>query len=110
MFDRETRREKVLEGLAKEARIQAASAARQGMKSVVTSVNIQSRLTRHGFEKIKEKVHGKTKKEELVEKLVLQAERNFFSTLKAVREERSAAGKPLHYSVPECEEHITEDE
>ena len=99
MFDRESRREKVLEGLAKEARIKAASLTHNGMKSLVANVNIQSRLSQAGFEEIRRKAHGRTRKEELVEQLVEQADRSFYRTMKEVRDERVRAGKPLHYSV-----------
>ena len=99
MFDRESRREKVLEGLAKEARIKAASLTHNGMKSLVANVNIQSRLSQAGFEDIRRKAHGRTKKEELVEQLVEQADRSFYRTIKEVRDQRVRAGKPLHYSV-----------
>ena len=99
MFDRETRREKVLEGLAKEARIKAASLIQNGMKSVVANVNLQSRLSQTGYEDIRRKAHGRSKKEELVEQLVEQAERSFYSSMKQVRDQRVRAGKPLQYSV-----------
>ena len=99
MFDRETRREKVLEGLAKEARIKAASLSHNGMKSVVSNVNIQSRLSQAGFEEIRRKAHGRTKKEELVEQLVEQADRSFYNTIAEVTDKRVRAGKPLQYSV-----------
>ena len=99
MFDRESRREKVLEGLAKEARIKAASLSHNGMKSLVANVNIQSRLSQAGFEEIRQKAHGRTRKEELVEQLVKQADRSFYNTIKQVTDQRVRAGKPLHYSV-----------
>ena len=97
MFDREARREKVLEGLAKEARIQATA----GMKSVVSNVNIKSRLTTSGFGDIKKRAHGKTQKEELVERLVCQAEQNFYRSIRQVEEDRTSSGKPLHYTATE---------
>ena len=99
MFDRETRREKVLEGLAKEARIKAASLSQNGMKSVVANVNLQSRLSQTGYEDIRRKAHGRSKKEELVEQLVEQADRSFYNSMKQVRDQRVRAGKPLQYSV-----------
>ena len=99
MFDRETRREKVLEGLAKEARIKAASLSQNGMKSLVANVNIQSRLSQTGYEEIRRKAHGRTKKEELVEQLVKQADRSFYNCIKEVIDQRVRAGKPLQYSV-----------
>ena len=99
MFDRETRREKVLEGLAKEARIKAASLTHNGMKSVVANVNIQSRLSQAGFQDIRRKAHSRTKKEELVDQLVEQADRSFYNTIAAVADQRVRAGKPLQYSL-----------
>ena len=99
MFDRETRREKVLEGLAKEARIKAASLSHNKIKSVVANVNIQSRLSQTGYEEIRRKAQGRTKREELVDQLVQQADKSFFNCLKQVREQRVKAGKPLQYSV-----------
>ena len=101
MFDREARREKVLEGLAKEARIQATAVTRAGMKSVVSNVNIKSRLTTSGFDDIKKRAHGKTKKEELVERLVCKAEQNFYRSIKEVEDDRTSCGKPLHYTATE---------
>ena len=99
MFDRETRREKVLEGLAKEARIKAASLTHNGMKSVVTSLNNQSRLSQTGFQEIRRKAHGQTRKEKLVEELVKKADQRFYNTIKHVTDLRVRAGKPLQYSV-----------
>ena len=107
MFDRETRREKVLEGLAKEARIKAASLSQNGMKSVVANVNLQSRLSQTGYEDIRRKAHGRSKKEELVEQLVAQADRSFYNSMKQVRDQRVRAGKPLQYSVSDhWEDHL----
>ena len=51
MFDRETRREKVLENMAKEARIRASATAEQtkGMKTAVISVKMKSKLAKDGW-------------------------------------------------------------
>ena len=49
MFDRETRREKVLENMAKEARIKASSVTSNGMKSAVISVKMKSKMIKEGF-------------------------------------------------------------
>ena len=51
MFDRETRREKVLENMAKEARTRASSLAghNKGMKSAVISVKMKSKLANDGW-------------------------------------------------------------
>ena len=51
MFDRETRREKVLENMAKEARIRTSSLAdhNKGMKSAVISVKMKSKLAKDGW-------------------------------------------------------------
>ena len=55
MFDRETRREKVLENLAKEARIKAATQAAKtsGMRGAVINVKMRSRLARDGFDDVR---------------------------------------------------------
>ena len=55
MFDRETRREKVLENMAKEARIRAAAMAEQtkGMKSAVISVKMKSKLAKDGWQDLR---------------------------------------------------------
>ena len=51
MFDRESRREKVLENMAKEARIRAATTAEQtkGMKSAVINVKMKSKIVKDGW-------------------------------------------------------------
>ena len=51
MLDRETRREKVLENMAKEARIRAATTAEQtkGMKSAVINVKMKSKIVKDGW-------------------------------------------------------------
>ena len=62
MFDRDTRREKVLENMAKEARIKAASISSKGMKSAVISIKMKSMMVKDGFSGLKQKVQGKTNK------------------------------------------------
>ena len=47
MFDRETRREKVLENMAKEARIMSKT---ESMKAAVSSVKVKSLLSKGGYE------------------------------------------------------------
>ena len=103
MFDRETRREKVLENMAKEARIRASSLAdhNKGMKSAVISVKMKSKMIKEGFSALKEKVKGKTKEEELEEILVEQAEKNYFEKIQQIKEERISSGKPLTFTVTE---------
>ena len=98
MFDRETRREKVLENMAKEARIKQATLTGNGMKSVVNSFKVQSKLLGKGFENIREKAHKKTRQEEEADDLCQEAEINFFKTINEEKERRSQAGKPLHYT------------
>ena len=98
MFDRETRRERVLENVAKEAKIKQATLTGNGMKSVVNSFKIQSKLSENGFENIREKAHKKTHQEEVVESLVEQAEINFFQTISDCKEKRAQSGKPLYYT------------
>ena len=62
MFDRETRREKVLENMAKEARIRAAAMAEQtkGMKSAVISVKMKSKLAKDGWQDLRLTMKGYT--------------------------------------------------
>ena len=98
MFDRETRREKVLENISKEARIRQATLTGNGMKSVVNSFKVQGKLCSKGFQNIREKAHKKTHHEEVVDTLVEQAEINFFKTITDIKEKRMQAGKPLHYT------------
>ena len=99
MFDRDTRREKVLENMAKEARIKAASISSKGMKSAVISIKMKSMMVKDGFSGLKQKVQGKTKEDLLEEMLVEQAEKNYFKTIQEIKEERIASGKPLTFSV-----------
>ena len=47
MFDRETRREKVLENMAKEARIRSKT---ESMKAAVSSIKVKSLLSTGGYE------------------------------------------------------------
>ena len=101
MFDRETRREKVLENMAKEARIKASSVTSNGMKSAVISVKMKSKMIKEGFSALKEKVKGKTKEEELEEILVEQAEKNYFEKIQQIKQERISSGKPLTFTVTE---------
>ena len=98
MFDRETRREKVLENLAKEERIKQTTLAGNGMKSVVNSFKIQSKLNKDGFQNIREKAHKKTIQEEKIEEQCKKAEENFFRTLSHEKDKRCKAGKPMHYT------------
>ena len=60
MFDRETRREKVLENMAKEARIRATALAEQtkGMKSAVISVKMKSKLAKEGWQDLRLTMKG----------------------------------------------------
>ena len=55
MFDRETRREKVLENLAKEAKIKASMMASNGMmmKSAVINVKMKSKFLKDGFDALR---------------------------------------------------------
>ena len=101
MFDRETRREKVLENMAKEASIKAASVASNGMRSAVTSVKMKAMMAKDGFGALKQKVQGKTKEDLLEEMLVDQAEKNYFKTIEQIKKERIASGKTLNFSVLE---------
>ena len=49
----------------------------------------------------REKAHGMTKTDELIYKLVQDAEENFFKSIQGIKDDRIKAGKPLHYSVTE---------
>ena len=103
MFDRETRREKILENMAKEARIRrSATVAEHGMKSMksaVIGVKMKSKLAKDGWPAVREKGHGMTKSEELIHSLVQNAEEKFFMSIQSIKNARTEAGKPLHYSV-----------
>ena len=91
----------MLENMAKEARIKAASVTSNGMKSAVISVKMKSMMVKEGFNALKQKVHGKTKEDLLEEMLVEQAEQNYFKTIQQIKKERIASGKPLSFSVVE---------
>lgn len=102
MFDRETRREKVLENLAKEARIRKAAtdAKNNGMlRTAVINVKMRSRLAKEGYDTVRERCHGKTREDEYEETMVREAEDKFFKSIQSMKDARLAADKPLFYSV-----------
>ena len=102
MFDRETRREKVLENLAKEARIKAAAAEAKTeagmMRSAVIAVKMKSKFAKHGYDTLRQRAHGKTVEEELRDARLKEAEEKFFKSIQTMKDDRIASGKPLFYS------------
>ena len=88
----------MLENLAKEERIKQTTLAGNGMKSVVNSFKIQSKLNKRGFENIREKAHKKTHQEREKDELCEKAEKHFFATLSREKQLRLEAEKPLIYT------------
>jgi len=90
LFDRETRREKALELLDREARLRAKN--KKNIKCIprlIRSLGMQ-RFTQMG----REPTHAEIENKKRLEK----AEEDFFNSLKTDRENRIREGKLLHYS------------
>ena len=90
LFDRETRREKALELLDREARLRAKN--KKNIKCIprlIRSLGMQ-RFTQMG----REPTHAEIENKKRLEK----AEEDFFTSLKTDRENRIREGKLLHYS------------
>ena len=78
MFDRETKRERILEALDKEARLKEKN--RKGFKEMTTGI-IKSTTMGISFDDIVERAHKETEEERETRELLAQAEKNFYDSL-----------------------------
>ena len=87
MFDRETKRERILEALDKEARLKEKN--RKGFREMTTGI-IKSTTMGISFEDIRERAHKETEEERETKDLLEEAERDFYNSLKEDKEKRES--------------------
>lgn len=91
MFDRETKRERILEALDKEARLKEKN--RKGFREMTTGI-IKSTTMGISFDDIRERAHKETEEERETKDLLEEAERDFYDCLKEEKEKREGKETP----------------
>ena len=91
MFDRETKRERILEALDKEARLKEKN--RKGLKEMTTGI-IKSTTMGISFDDIREKAHKDTEEERETQALLAEAEQEFYNCLREEMEKRQGEESP----------------
>ena len=97
MFDRETKRERILEALEKEIKLKEKN--RKGFKEMTIGI-IKSTNMGISFDDIREKAHKETEEERETKELLEEAERDFYQCLKEEKEKREGDDKTPEKSWP----------
>ena len=90
LFDRETKREKVLEGIHREKMLKLRS--ERGLKTAIKKMKVL------GMETFKKVATRRTEEETIIEDGIAQAEKNFYQSIEDNINSRKLNNKPVVYA------------